>query len=113
MSQMTIERLHQLFDEQPDRADLIWQGNCHDCRRPVTVSAIPRSDGIHISGGSVYEPQENRFFLKCEACFTKDPSLHSFQDCEVYSRVVGYLRPVAQWNDGKQAEFRDRKLFSV
>jgi len=33
--------------------------------------------------------------------------------CEVYSRVCGYLRPVTQWNDGKQAEFKDRKLFQV
>jgi ribonucleoside-triphosphate reductase len=31
--------------------------------------------------------------------------------CEVYSRVVGYLRPVDQWNDGKQAEFSLRKTF--
>jgi len=31
---------------------------------------------------------------------------------EVYSRVVGYLRPVEQWNDGKQAEFADRKIFA-
>jgi anaerobic ribonucleoside-triphosphate reductase len=31
--------------------------------------------------------------------------------CEVYSRVVGYLRPVDQWNDGKQAEFNMRKTF--
>jgi anaerobic ribonucleoside-triphosphate reductase len=30
---------------------------------------------------------------------------------EVYSRVVGYLRPVDQWNDGKQAEFAMRKTF--
>jgi len=30
---------------------------------------------------------------------------------EVYSRVVGYLRPVEQWNAGKQAEFADRKVF--
>ncbi len=30
---------------------------------------------------------------------------------EVYSRVVGYLRPVDQWNDGKQAEFVMRKTF--
>jgi anaerobic ribonucleoside-triphosphate reductase len=30
---------------------------------------------------------------------------------EVYSRVVGYLRPVDQWNDGKQAEFNIRKTF--
>ena len=30
---------------------------------------------------------------------------------EVYSRVVGYLRPVDQWNDGKQAEFAIRRNF--
>ena len=33
-------------------------------------------------------------------------------DCEVYSRVVGYLRPVKQWNKGKQEEFKDRKTFA-
>lgn len=33
--------------------------------------------------------------------------------CEVYSRVVGYLRPVAQWNEGKEAEFYDRKTFEL
>ncbi|MBC7130181.1 hypothetical protein H5T51_03030, partial [Candidatus Bathyarchaeota archaeon] len=31
--------------------------------------------------------------------------------CEVYSRVVGYLRPVDQWNYGKQAEFALRRTF--
>jgi ribonucleoside-triphosphate reductase len=31
-------------------------------------------------------------------------------ECEVYSRIVGYLRPVDQWNNGKQSEFADRKL---
>jgi ribonucleoside-triphosphate reductase len=34
-------------------------------------------------------------------------------ECEVYSRVVGYLRPVKQWNLGKQQEFSDRKLFDM
>lgn len=31
--------------------------------------------------------------------------------CEVFSRIVGYLRPVSQWNDGKKKEFIDRKVF--
>lgn len=31
--------------------------------------------------------------------------------CEVYSRVVGYIRPVSNWNDSKQAEFSDRNKF--
>jgi len=34
-------------------------------------------------------------------------------ECEVYSRVVGYLRPVKQWNNGKQGEFKMRKAFIV
>jgi len=29
-------------------------------------------------------------------------------DTEVFSRIVGYLRPVRTWNDGKQQEFKDR-----
>ena len=35
------------------------------------------------------------------------------QTTEIYSRVVGYLRPLKQWNDGKQAEFGNRKIFKV
>ncbi len=35
------------------------------------------------------------------------------KDCEVYSRIVGYLRPVSQWNDGKKAEFQMRKNFNA
>ena len=31
--------------------------------------------------------------------------------CEVYSRVVGYFRPVQQWNEGKREEFKERKGF--
>ena len=32
---------------------------------------------------------------------------------EVYSRVVGYLRPVQNWNKGKKAEYSMRKTFNV
>ncbi len=41
---------------------------------------------------------------KCDTCDA---------DTEVYSRVVGYLRPVGQWNNGKQTEFCMRKTFNV
>jgi anaerobic ribonucleoside-triphosphate reductase len=33
--------------------------------------------------------------------------------CEVYSRIVGYLRPVQNWHQGKQQEFAERKTFRV
>lgn len=42
----------------------------------------------------------------CPQCTVKQP-------CEVYSRIVGYLRPVVQWNSGKQQEFKERKTFKL
>jgi len=33
--------------------------------------------------------------------------------CEIYSRVVGYFRPVQNWNAGKQQEFSERKTLKV
>ncbi|KKT25518.1 MAG: Anaerobic ribonucleoside-triphosphate reductase [Parcubacteria group bacterium GW2011_GWA2_43_9b] len=35
------------------------------------------------------------------------------QPCEVYSRVVGYIRPVQQWHLGKQEEFKNRLVYKV
>jgi len=32
---------------------------------------------------------------------------------EVYTRAVGFLRPVESFHDGKKAEFKDRKTYKV
>jgi len=32
---------------------------------------------------------------------------------EVYSRVVGYFRPVQNWNTGKKEEFKERKAYLI
>lgn len=42
----------------------------------------------------------------CPQCTIKQP-------CEVYSRVVGYLRPIQQWHEGKREEFKDRKEYKL
>jgi ribonucleoside-triphosphate reductase len=44
--------------------------------------------------------------FECPKCTIKQP-------CEVYSRVVGYYRPVIQYNVGKQQEFKERKEFKI
>ena len=33
--------------------------------------------------------------------------------CEVFSRVVGYLRPVQNWNDGKKEEYFLRQTIKI
>ena len=32
--------------------------------------------------------------------------------CEIWSRVMGYFRPISFWNPGKQQEYRDRTPFN-
>ncbi len=41
------------------------------------------------------------------------PKCEDEQPCEVYSRVVGYLRPVSQWNRGKKSEYDERVTFDL
>jgi anaerobic ribonucleoside-triphosphate reductase len=75
---------------------------CHDC-------------GKQLKKGEKYMPYEvsGQAFAKCEVCYQADPALRNFQEAEVYSRVVGYIRPVKQWNKGKQEEFKGRLTFAA
>lgn len=73
---------------------------CHDCGK-----AIGEKDEV-----AGYEFNGKKYY-KCLACYDKDAVLRNLQKCEVYSRIVGYLRPVSQWNEGKQEEFNERVTF--
>lgn len=54
-----------------------------------------------------------------EALLIEQPSAHAAltlsdderQPCEVWTRVMGYHRPAASFNTGKQGEFRERRYF--
>ena len=83
---------------------------CHDCGKEINF------DGKKIENGKmlVYESQGEKITVfKCQDCFTKSEELRNYQPCEVYSRIVGYLRPVQQWNEGKVQEFQERENFKI
>jgi len=70
---------------------------CHQYRMPYfTISPT-----FSVCPSCGYLAGEHTFCPKCE------------EECEVYSRVVGYLRPVNQWNNGKRQEFHNRKTYRV
>jgi DNA-directed RNA polymerase subunit RPC12/RpoP len=95
----------------------IYKGLCHDCGTEVIVKAELAEDGtITVAGGAVYKVKQQYarvdLFYKCDACFAKNRILEEYKECDVFSRVVGYLRPVNQWNAGKKAEMDMRVEFT-
>jgi len=83
---------------------------CHDCKKEI------KKEGDDIKEGKmlVYENRGEKIIVfKCNQCFENSQELRNYQPCEVYSRIVGYLRPVQQWNLGKQEEFKERKEFKT
>jgi len=47
----------------------------------------------------------------------KKGNVHEIDDaertrCEIWSRVMGYMRPVSDWNIGKQSEYAERVFFN-
>ena len=83
---------------------------CHDCGKEMLVNGDLIENGVYLAydnGG------EKINVFKCNACFEKNKALTNFQPCEVYSRVVGYIRPVQQWHKGKKQEYGERKEFAM
>ncbi len=82
---------------------------CHDCQKEIKIEDNDIKNGLRL----VYDNNgKNLEVFKCKACYKKNPALTNFQKCEVYSRIVGYIRPVQQWHKGKQQEFTERKEFN-
>ncbi len=110
---MTKEQAKKLLSDNPTSNPFDFEGTCHDCTKPITVSIIrdDSEDGFYVDGGAIY--QEDEIYLKCPQCYDADKTLRYFRKTEIFSRVVGYLRPVKNWNPGKAAEFKDRKMFRM
>lgn len=84
---------------------------CHDCGKQILFN---RDKEIENGVSLVYDNAGEKInILKCSDCYAKNPALTNFQSCEVYSRVVGYMRPVQQWHKGKKQEYEERKEFNI
>lgn len=83
---------------------------CYDCKKKIQCNGEDLVDAFVL----LYKDgQDEHKVVKCKDCYQTRPELANFRKCEVYSRIVGYIRPVAQWNDGKQAEYEDRKEYKI
>jgi anaerobic ribonucleoside-triphosphate reductase len=71
----------------------------------------------HLVGDEGYHKCQagRRFPNDCNACTAYQPLFSDDErtPCEVWSRVMGYHRPITAWNIGKQQENKDRRLYSL
>jgi len=89
---------HAFLPESIDRE------TCKKLVRKISETRLP-----YFSITPTFSVCPNHSFIKGEV--KQCPECH--ETTEVYSRIVGYLRPVATWNDGKQQEYRERTLYEV
>jgi len=115
---MTLDDLKEIMGEKRP-AELIINGHCHDCKKDLKVIVqLFADDSVKLYGGVPFRVTqkdigEKQTYIKCPECYEKDKVLRNWQRCEVYSRVVGYLRPVSQWNEGKKQEYTERAEMKV
>jgi len=76
------------------------------CRKLVQRIAQTRIPYFSIT--PTFSVCENHGYLRGERAVCPDCGAQT----EVYSRIVGYLRPVRTWNDGKQQEFKERTPYT-
>lgn len=81
---------------------------CHDCSKEIVIESGNIENGVFLT----YEHSGEKInIFKCNDCYIKNKALTNFAECEVYSRVVGYIRPVQQWHKGKKQEYKERKEY--
>lgn len=101
-----------LQEEELEKTEINLEKSCkcYDCGKKLTTD-----ENQEITDGKLVAymvKKEKILIFKCLECFEKNLPFH-FQECEVYSRVVGYIRPVQTWHKGKQQEFEERKNFKL
>ncbi len=86
------------------------KARCFDCNCEMNVGEEEIENGTLL----VYKDEgEELFVFKCDSCFSKNEGIEGYKECEVYSRIVGYLRPVNQWNEGKRKEYEEREEYDI
>lgn len=83
---------------------------CHDCGCDIKIE-----DGNIKNGVILTYKNGNKEIkaYKCNECYENNKSLENYKECIVYSRIVGYMQPVQNWNKGKSQEFKERKTFTI
>lgn len=119
-SQLNVDATRDIFEaleHQKDIQPLYTGGTIFHAFLPESIDALTCKRLVHkisqtripyFSITPTFSVCSNHGYIRGEQ--PKCPQCN--EHTEVYSRIVGYLRPIATWNDGKKQEFKERKTFT-
>ncbi len=107
-----VQGTKQVFTSEKSAGDAFLKEKvkCFDCDCDIIL------EGDEIKNGSLLsykDGSEDVFIFKCDDCFQKNKEIANYKECEIYTRIVGYLRPVKQYNPGKQQEYKERTEYKI
>jgi hypothetical protein len=102
---------------EEQKTEEVIKNYCYDCEKEIEMEGEELKNGVllkfKIPSEGRGKDDEEIYIYKCKECYEKNPALTNFRKCEVYSRIVGYIRPVQQWNKGKSEEYIARKNYKI
>ncbi len=111
MTDKVISGSKQVFTSEKNATNACLEGvKCFDCDCLINIKDDEIENGALLAYS---ENGEDMFVFKCDSCHQEKEGLDNYRECEVYTRIVGYLRPVKQYNPGKQQEYIERKEYKV
>jgi hypothetical protein len=73
---INLNTLDQMFEDIPDKSQLIVDGQCRSCGRDFKIEIHHHpSGGYGLAGGVLYMQETDQLIAKCEACYHNNPDL--------------------------------------
>ena len=105
-----IEILRKMFEDNPEKSEIILIERCSDCGVDTTIEVTPTSSGFGLMGGVLFKSSKDKYTAKCPTCYEKhfkiDDNRKSENKCikillvedELTSRMVlnSFLQPIGE-----------------
>ena len=105
-----IEILKKMFEDNPEKSEIILIERCSDCGVDTTIEVTPTSSGFGLMGGVLFKSSKDKYTAKCPTCYEKhfkiDDNQKSENKCikillvedELTSRMVlnSFLQPIGE-----------------
>ena len=69
-----VQTLDKMFEKNPDKSRMYFNGSCQKCGCHVRLEIHHLSMGYGLLGGVLFEPVANRLLAECEACYKNRPN---------------------------------------